>query len=266
MTERSSLHVVTTRGIGETVVFLHGLGGTHRYWQAALEGTAARCVLVDLLGFGASPRPWRRYTLAAHLDALEDALLAHAPFALIGHSMGAVLALALAVRRPDLVSRLGLLSLPCYDSEAAAYDWMRRLPGGWVYTNIFAAALACMITRRVAGRLLPYLLRDYPRVVAEDLVKHNFLSFTTSLWEVLYRHDPAGDAARLPAGVPVVCVHGDADRSAPIANARRLAERSANWRFAELPGIDHHPWLRAPARCKELLGLDATGEQPRFRA
>lgn len=141
---------MTTRGSGETVVLLHGLGGTHRYWQAGLEGTTARSVMVDVLGFGESPRPWRRYSLAVHLDALEDALLPHAPFALIGHSMGAVLALALAARRPDLVTRLGLLSLPCYASEAAAYDWMRRLPGGWVYTNIFAAALACMITRRVS--------------------------------------------------------------------------------------------------------------------
>jgi pimeloyl-ACP methyl ester carboxylesterase len=45
---------------GPTVVFLHGLGATTRYWGPRVTPLAARArlVLVDLLGFGRSPKPW----------------------------------------------------------------------------------------------------------------------------------------------------------------------------------------------------------------
>lgn len=81
--------------------------------------------------------------------------------------MGAVLAIAYAARYPHLVRRLILLSLPYFGSQADAYKWFRRTRGGWIYTNMMATALACMFTRRVIGKLLPYLLRDIPRSVAE---------------------------------------------------------------------------------------------------
>lgn len=239
----------------ENIVFLHGLGGTHRYWQAGLQGVAARCHLVDLLGFGDSPKPWRRYTLDAHLDALETTLRPLAPFRLIGHSMGATLALALAARSPELVTQLGLLSLPCFGSEEEARRWLRRVPSGWIYTNIVSAALACMITRRLAGRLLPRLLPQFPQEIAEDLVKHNFLSFVTSLWDIIYEHDPAAAAARLPDRIPVTCIHGMADTTAPILRARQLARAQPTWRFHALPGVDHHPWLAQTRACTEMLEL-----------
>lgn len=130
---------------------------------------------------------------------------------LVGHSLGALLAVAYAARYPQAVERLFLISLPYFASQDAARHWFRRIPGGWIYTNMAATALACMFTRHLAGRILPYVLRDLPRPIVEDLVKHNVMSSTTSLWEVLYRHDLGPDVAALPSDMPVHCVHGTAD-------------------------------------------------------
>lgn len=244
-------------GDGEQVmVLLHGLGGTHRYWTCgpiafALPGY--RRVLVDLLGFGMSPRPWMRYTLDRHLQALDLTLAGERQITLVGHSLGAALALAYAARWPDRVSRLVLISPPCFQGITGAAAWFARQRGGWIYTSLLATAAACIITRRVAGRLLPRLLPDIPHEVAEDLVAHNMASSTTSLWEVLYRHDLLSDAALLPSHVPVIVLHGARDSTAPPDGANRLVEGRASWQLRMLGGLDHHPWLRAPRACLDCI-------------
>ncbi len=216
--------------------------------------------MVDLLGFGDSPKPWCRYTVDRHLDAVHTALAEYGQVTLVGHSMGAVLAIAYAARYPHLVRRLILLSLPYFGSQADAYKWLRRTPGGWIYTNMVATALACMFTRRVIGKLLPYLLRDIPRSVAEDLVRHNFLSSTTSIWEILYRHNVVADADNLSTKLPVYCLHGKTDSSAPVAGVLRLAAGRPSWRVVLLEGTDHHPWLRQTERSSEIIARALTDQ------
>lgn len=233
------------------VTFLPGLGGTTRYWTSTPVAPLfrhARTELVDLYGFGRSPRPWCRYTVDRHVAALERTLEPGLPRVLVGHSLGAALALTFAARFPERVQALCLMGLPDYGSEAGAVAWFARQRGGWIYTNMAATALACLVTRRVAGRWLPHLVRDVPPEVARDLVLHNMASSTTSLWEVLYRHDVRAEAAALPRELPVACIHGDTDVTAPPARVAELVDRFPHWRHVPLE-VDHHPWLRDPAAC-----------------
>lgn len=168
---------------------------------------------------------------------------------LVGHSLGAALALAYAARYPLVVKRLVLISLPNFGGTERAVTWFAQQRGGWIYTNMWATALACVLSRRVVGRLLPRLLRDVPREVAEDLVAHNMVSSTSSLWEVLYRHDLHAEADATARLLPVLMLHGSADLTAPLAEAERMAAGRASWAIRVLGGVDHHPWLRAPREC-----------------
>ena len=77
-------------------------------------------------------------------------------------------------------------------------------------------AVACVVTRRLVGRLLPRLLRDLAPEVARDLVEHNLMSSTTSLWNVLHRSDLAAEADLLAPGQEL----GEALRSEPRASGR----------------------------------------------
>lgn len=238
---------------GPLLVFLHGVGGTTRYWHSRVAPLAGahRLLLVDLLGFGGSPKPWERYTVERHVEALHPILEGQGPLTLVGHSFGAVAAVAYAARHPREVERLVLLSLPYFGSEARALDHFRNAasPDRWVMTNMAFAAVTCIVTRRVMRRVLPRLLPDMPRDVLDDLVRHTWRSFTSTLWEGVYRHDLAEDASRLPADVPVVLLHGARDATAPLDGVRRLAAGRSGWTLRVLPGADHHPLLRDPAWC-----------------
>jgi pimeloyl-ACP methyl ester carboxylesterase len=96
-------------------VYVHGLGGVSGMFVEAASHPALagrRSLLVDLLGFGVSDRPDDfAYGLEDHARALA-ALLGAAGVAgaeVVAHSMGGSVALVLAERYPELVSKLVLV-------------------------------------------------------------------------------------------------------------------------------------------------------------
>ncbi len=242
---------------GPTVVFLPGLGGTTHYWQGRLGSLEQNChiLLVDTLGFGQSPKPWVKYSAEQHIEALYRTLSQQAPFTLVGHYMGTVLAIAYAARYPAQVERLILFSVPYFGTREQTYQHFHHgtLLDRWFLTNMALAALICIMTRRLLGWLLPYVLRDMPPEVAKDLVKHTWRSFTSSLWEVIYNYDPKQDVAKLSRHLPVLCIHGEQDRTAPIEGVYQLALGQPNWEILALPKADHHPLLRNPDVCFQAI-------------
>jgi pimeloyl-ACP methyl ester carboxylesterase len=129
-------------------VYVHGLGATSPAYfaQAAAHPllTGRRSLLVDLLGHGISDRPTDfDYRLESHADALA-ATLTHAGVSgveLIAHSMGGSVAVVLAARHPQLVSRLVLVDANLDpltpvpgapgSSGIAALSEPEFLAGGW---------------------------------------------------------------------------------------------------------------------------------------
>jgi len=243
---------------GPLLVFLPGVGGTTRYWESRVAPLAEgnRLLLVDLLGYGRSPKPWTRYTVDRHVAALHQVLDGRGPFTLVGHSFGAIAALAYAARHPAEVAGLILMGFPYFGNMERALAYYRGLhgPDRWLMTNLVLAGITCFVTRRILGRLLPRLLTDLPLEVAEDLVRHTWVSSTSTIWDGIYRYDPAGDAERLPGGLPVLVLHGDRDVTAPLDGVRRLAADRPGWELRVLAGLDHHPMLRDPTGCRALIG------------
>jgi pimeloyl-ACP methyl ester carboxylesterase len=186
------------------------------------------------------------------VDALYQTLKNEKQFALIGHSMGTLLSIAYAARHPEQVERLVLLSTPFFGGDpkvARRFFSSQPVPLGWFLSNMALAAVICMITRRVFGRLMPYFRRDLPREVAADIVKHSWRSFTSSFWEVICNYDAKRDADAL-GNLPVLCIHGDQDETAPLVGALALAAGRPDWQVHILHGVDHQPWLRAPEICQ----------------
>src|SRR4051812_35047698 len=92
--------------------------------QVAALRTRARVVTWDLRGHGRSPSPVDRDAYSQDVALADLEALAGARAVLVGHSLGGQLSLAHALRHPDRVLALGLLSTgPGYRNDAAREQW-----------------------------------------------------------------------------------------------------------------------------------------------
>ncbi|NJL35161.1 MAG: alpha/beta hydrolase, partial [Chloroflexaceae bacterium] len=85
-----------------------------------------RVVAVDLPGYGNSPALPRRVTMDAYADLLADMAqqITDGPVVLIGHSMGGMISLTIALRHPVLVERM-VLVCPTISGHLSTYiNWM----------------------------------------------------------------------------------------------------------------------------------------------
>ncbi|SHG74758.1 Pimeloyl-ACP methyl ester carboxylesterase [Cognatiyoonia sediminum] len=111
------------KGKGQPVLFLHGVGLRAEAWAAQLDGLAnhAQVFAPDMLGHGENKRSRSSQTMSDYLD-VTSAILGSLPFPaiVVGHSMGSMLALALAKQHPDLVETVVALNAIFDRSNAAA--------------------------------------------------------------------------------------------------------------------------------------------------
>lgn len=100
-------------GRGLPVVALHGLTASHMNFVGIAEHLSGRCALIalDLRGRGDSDKPQGPYGMEQHARDVAASIRAMGLGAsiIVGHSMGAFVATAVAARHPELVSGLVLI-------------------------------------------------------------------------------------------------------------------------------------------------------------
>jgi pyruvate dehydrogenase E2 component (dihydrolipoamide acetyltransferase) len=101
----------------ESIVFLHGLGGSQATWANVLGDFAGtyRIAAIDLPGHGATDKPDPEafdYSIASLATRVGEVIekLELSPAIIVGHSLGGATALQLALDRPELVRALALLN------------------------------------------------------------------------------------------------------------------------------------------------------------
>lgn len=142
-----------------TVLMLHGLAESGEAWRPFVPYLArrARVVRLDLRGYGAStPMPadhrWRFEELVADVVALVGHLGLDEVH-LVGGKIGGTIALAVAARHPELVSRLAVLGGP-----ASLRTMADRTPG-W-REQIALEGVAAWVADSNAGRMGSHMSRD----------------------------------------------------------------------------------------------------------
>jgi pimeloyl-ACP methyl ester carboxylesterase len=106
-----------------TVIMLHGIGSSHAMWVPIVKRLPedTRIIAVDLLGFGASPKPnWNTYNVRTQADSLATTLFSmkiRGPVVVVGHSLGSLVAIEFARRYPLMTKSLVLVSPPLYNPD-----------------------------------------------------------------------------------------------------------------------------------------------------
>jgi len=113
-------------GRGKPIIFVHGWLGSWRYWWPAMQALAGhhRTFAVDLWGFGDSSKRVGDYTIESHvamLNGFVDKLGIARPFALVGHSLGAAVALRYARESSGNVDRIAAVALPLSQEHVNGY-------------------------------------------------------------------------------------------------------------------------------------------------
>src|SRR5690349_17819619 len=99
---------------GPIAILIHGWSSSWFTWKPILPSLSKRyrCIAIDLPGFGKSPAPTERPSIAGYADLVASLIEQFSDRAVLvmGHSMGGQIATTLALRYPVLVEKLVLLN------------------------------------------------------------------------------------------------------------------------------------------------------------
>lgn len=236
------------------VVLLHGMFNSGRYWGREydrLSHTGA-VVVPDLLGFGRSPRPPSGYTADAHADAVAASIRAcglNEPVVVGAHSVGCLVAFALAARHPELVSRIVGFAPPLYrDSSAARRQLAETNPLAKVFlTNQAVSRRMCDLMsryRKTSAFLVRLANPTLPAPLAADRVEHSWQSYTETVANLVLSAQLAANVTELT--IPVRLVAGHRDKAMDLGFLAELATAPHSLRVVGDAGHDlplSHPEL-----------------------
>ncbi|NJP32638.1 alpha/beta fold hydrolase [Micromonospora thermarum] len=233
---------------GPVLVLLHGMGATGEVWlpwAPLLERRwAGRWLAPDLAGHGWSP-PLPSYSFAGLADRLAGTLAREDRLVLLGHSLGGVVALALAARSAglpvDAVVGLGIKAVWSPAELAKAQELADR-PVTW-FASRDEAARRYLRVSGLAGLLAP----DHPVVEAG-------LRQVDGRWRLAM--DPVAFGVgepNLPAllaatDVPVLLARGEHDLMVSDAQLKELGVP-----VATLPDLGHNAHVEDPAAVLALV-------------
>jgi pimeloyl-ACP methyl ester carboxylesterase len=204
---------------GSGLLLIHGLSSSHRVWRHNLAalGERHRLLIVELFARGGGAR-FRLSDQAERLaESLEDE---PEPVAVMGHSLGGLVAMELAARRPDLVERLVLVDVP-------------------------ALPPADPLPARLRGLARPTTVSDARSVgvVARTILEANPLQLLAAT-AASVRSNLASAATAIP--VSTLVVWGSDDAIVPVEIARRLVQLIPDARLELVKGAGHQPQWEAP--------------------
>jgi pimeloyl-ACP methyl ester carboxylesterase len=233
-------------GRGRPLIFLHGWVGSWRYWIPTMQAASIgfRTYALDLWGFGDTARNSSLYTIEQQtrlLDSFMDTM-GIGKIALVGHGLGAIVAMSFAVQNPRLVDRILLNCLPL--SPTSINSRLRIAPIDELVEWLLASLPTTEAARAEAPRADPAALQ----VSLDSLLNISVLDLLQTMT------------------TPCLLVYGQNDPAVEFPRPEMLAKFPEQSHYVVFEQSGHFPMLDEPTQYNRLLGdflALASGESPR---
>jgi pimeloyl-ACP methyl ester carboxylesterase len=227
----ASMHsVLIGKGEKPEILFAHGWARSHHDFIPTAEALIARhrSILVDLPGFGATPRPEEPWDTRQYADFAAAFIREKigAPVIWVGHSFGGRVGMRLGVHHPDVLKGLVLVAAAGIKIDRRS-EW-QKLRGRW---------------RSAQFRRLRERARDDAEIIAlekrfgsPDYIQSRELGIRDIFLKSV-NEDQSPDLPRV--ATPTIVMNGAKDTETTPQMGRRIAALIPNARFQLLPEFDH---------------------------
>ena len=244
-------------------VLLHGIGSASASWLAQLmrvagSSTPPRHILAwDAPGYGGSDALPMEAPAAsdyaarfwAWIDAMGPEV--DAPFTLVGHSLGALMAASAAAQRPQRITRLVLLAPALGYGNASAELRDQKLNDR--LASLAQLGPAGMAKKRAAAMLSPGAAADQVAFVEHVMAGIHPHGYTQAT-RMLAGGDVLADLKRNQC--PLTIASGSADTITPPDACQGLAQK-VGVPYISLGPVGHHCALEAAVEVNKLIGIDS---------
>lgn len=244
-----SLHVrVEGPAQGRTLAFSNSLGTDFRIWDAILPGLPddVRMVRYDKRGHGLSDCPAGEWGMEEHIADLAGLLeLAGTRGAVVvGLSVGGLIALGLAARRPELVSAIVLMDTAARIGTEAM--WTERMDA--IQAGGIGAISNGILERWFTG---PFREENGAFPIYRNMLlrtpKDGYLKTCAAIRDTDFRTEAR--ALRRP----VLAMAGSEDGATPPDLVRNTADMIPGARYCEIPDAGHLPCVEQPGSVARLV-------------
>ena len=240
-------------GQGEPLVLIHGVGMGKEVWAPQIEAFAAdyQVISYDMLGHGGSAIPDENVTLADYARQLYQLLtdLKISAANIVGHSMGALVALEFALTYPDKVIRLVPMNAVYCRTEAQRAAVEKRATELVMPSS--DASLESTIERWFGSPVTAGLQQ------AEALVRRFLTSVNPTGYARTYRLFATSDRVhqgRLgQLSMPVMYLTGELDANSSPAMSAEMASETPGGRCVVLPLARHMMGITSPTETNKAL-------------
>jgi pimeloyl-ACP methyl ester carboxylesterase/CRP-like cAMP-binding protein len=237
----------------QVALLIHGWSSS---WYAmspllGLLGQRFRALAIDLPGYGESPPLPQRATIPAYVDLVADLIvdLTDDPVVLIGHSMGGMIGLTLALRYPTLVERMVLIC-PTISGRLSSYINVVVSPitllerfglGSWIVSAFerTMVGLTDRIMRPASFAQRTGITREQHRRLQEDVRRPGQGRVRAECFFAMRANDLSGQLCDVQ--VPALILWGAEDNTVPLRDAGIVADEWPEADLRILPKAGHWP-------------------------
>lgn len=236
---------VNPAGHADTIVLLHGLGGSRLSWEPQLVGLSARHRVIawDLPGYGESNALEGPTTFTALADAVADlvTVLCEPTVHLVGISFGSMIAQYVAARHPSVIASLTLLATsPKFGLDGTGPDEWRAARLAPLDQGLEPADIAERVLATLAG---PNITPAAMTGQIDAMSRMSSAALRRSI-DCLITHDSRSILPTIVA--PTLCLVGDLDDETPPAYAMAVADLIPGARLSLIEGAGHLLNVEAP--------------------